>query len=173
MSDELDLARDHVRRVLDRVGPEDLGRATPCAGWDVGRVVLHLADSADAVTRLLETGELTFTEASRREVDDPVGVARERLAAMDSALAAANPERAAGALLPTLVELTVHGWDVGVALDPAHRLPDTLAAHVLSLVEPVLVGEARGDRFAAPLAVPHDAPASDRLVAFLGRTPPA
>ncbi|WP_193607681.1 maleylpyruvate isomerase family mycothiol-dependent enzyme [Nocardioides lijunqiniae] len=173
MSDELDLARGHVRRVLDAVDPEDLAMATPCSGWEVGRVLAHLADSADVVTRLLETGELTYTESARGEVSDPVGLARQRLAAMDAALSVAAPDRAAAARLPALVELTVHGWDVGVALDPAHRVPESLAAHVLSHVETVLVGEARGDRFAAPLAVPDDAPASDRLVAFLGRTPPA
>ena len=53
----------------------------------------------------------------------------------------------------------------------AHRIPESLADDVLALVSPALDVSARGENFAAPIGVPSNACASDRLVAFLGRAP--
>ena len=34
--------------------------------------------------------------------------------------------------------MTTHGWDIGLARHPAHRIPESLAEDVLALVSPAL-----------------------------------
>jgi uncharacterized protein (TIGR03086 family) len=69
------------------------------------------------------------------------------------------------------LEIAVHGWDVSVACGADRPLPDALARDLLHLA-PVLVSDAdRPSRFAHPLPSSSDDPASDRLLAFLGRLP--
>lgn len=175
MSSEVLLrALDYVRREVSALTSADLPRPTPCRGWDVDRLLHHLADTTDALSGLVRTGELALPVQPRDGLPDPVAVVRDRLAALDAALASTpDAERVAAAVVPGAVELTGHGWDLGVARDPGHRVPDDLARDVLALATPVLGDPAaRGDSFAAPLGTPDGALASERLVAFLGRTPP-
>ena len=165
-------ATDYARGVLSEFTVDDLHPPTPCEGWDAGRAVLHLADVIDGLIGLLETGTLTLPQPPRTNDPDPVAMLDERLAQLAHAFSVAvdvtTVESAASA---GAVELTTHGWDIGVARHPAHRIPESLAEDVLALVSPALDVSARGDNFAAPIDVPSNASASDRLVAFLGRVP--
>ena len=165
-------ATDYARGVLSEVTHDDLRRPTPCEGWDAGRVVLHLADVVDALIGLLETGTLALPQPPRTTDPDALGLVDERLAKLTHAFAvASDATRAENAATAGAVELTTHAWDLGVAHDPAHRIPESLAEDVLVLVSPVLDDSARGKNFAAPVDVPSNASSSDRLVAFLGREP--
>ena len=165
-------ATDHAQGVLSVLTHHDLRLPTPCEGWDVGRVVLHLADVADGLIGLLETGELALPQPPRTDDAHPVAVLEERLAKLAQAFSAeTDATRVDGAALAGAIELVTHGWDVGVARDPAHRIPEQLAEDVRALVSPVLRADARGENFAPPVALASGAPASDRLVAFLGRAP--
>jgi len=49
---------------------------------------------------------------------------------------AADATRVENAALAGAVELTTHGWDIGLARHPAHRIPESLAEDVLALVWP-------------------------------------
>lgn len=164
-------ATDYARGVMSDLTHEDLRLPTPCVDWDAGRVVLHLADVADALLGLLETGDLALPEPQRVDAPDPVAVVHERLAKLDEALSVeTDTARVESAVRAGAIELTTHGWDIGFARDPAHRIPEPLAGDVLALVSPVLDDDARGENFAAPIDVPPNASMSDRLTAFLGRT---
>jgi uncharacterized protein (TIGR03086 family) len=68
-----------------------------------------------------------------------------------------------------LLELVVHGWDIGQASGEATPIPDALALPVLDFARQALTDDARGDNFSADRGS-GDTP-SDQLVAFLGRTP--
>ena len=165
-------ATDYARGVLSELTYDDLRRPTPCEGWDAGRVVLHLADVADALIGLVETGELALPQPRRTDDSDPVALVYERLARLVHAFSvAADATRVENAALAGTIELTTHSWDIGVALHPAHGIPRSLAQDVLALVSPVLDIDARGENFAPPVDPPPNASASDRLIAFLGRTP--
>ena len=164
-------ATDYARGVLAELTNDDLRRPTPCVGWDVERVVLHLADVIDALIGLLETGTLALPQTPIND-PDPVALVDERLAKLTHTFSVAtDATRVENAATAGAVEFTTHGWDVGVARDPAHRIPESLAEDVLALVSPALDLSARGENFASPIDVPGNASASERLVAFLGRMP--
>ncbi len=165
-------ASGYARDVLGELTSEDLRWPTPCEGWDAGQVVLHLADVVDALIELLETGTLALPQTPRTADPDPVALLDGRLAQLAHAFSVAtDATRVEQAATAGAVELTMHGWDIGVARHPAHRIPESLAEDVLALVTPALDGSARGENFAAPIDVPGDSSATVRLVAFLGRVP--
>ncbi len=165
-------ATDYARSVLTELTNDDLRRPTPCEGWDAGRVVLHLADVTDALLALLETGTLALPQTPQTNDPDPVALVDERLAKLTYTFSVAtDATRVENAATAGAVEFTTHGWDIGRARHPAHRIPESLAEDVLALVSPALDLGARGENFAAPIDVPSNASASERLVAFLGRDP--
>lgn len=73
-------------------------------------------------------------------------------------------------LLEMTVDLAVHSWDLGVAIGFAAPLPPDLVAFVHAEVSGWEVGSG-STYFAAPVAVPDDASAIDKLVAATGRNP--
>ncbi|WP_084527991.1 maleylpyruvate isomerase family mycothiol-dependent enzyme [Nocardioides dokdonensis] len=167
-------ASDYARGVLSELGDDDLRRPTPCAEWDAGTVVVHLADVIDALTGLLETGVLAMPQPPRTSAPDPVALVEQRWAELAHAFSvAAEATWVESAATAGTVELTTHAWDVGAARDPDHRIPAELADDVLTLVSAALDDDTRGESFAAPVDVPGRAGPSDRLVAFLGRVPTA
>jgi uncharacterized protein (TIGR03086 family) len=71
-----------------------------------------------------------------------------------------------------MVEVLVHGWDLAKATGQATAMPDDLAAAALASVQQWGEETLRMDgMFRAAVAVPDGAPITDRLVAYLGRTP--
>jgi uncharacterized protein (TIGR03086 family) len=66
-----------------------------------------------------------------------------------------------------LLEVVVHGWDIGQATGEDLDIPDALAVPILEFAQAAISDEQRGDNFAADLRM-GDTP-SERLLAFLGR----
>lgn len=165
---------DYARGVMSDMTSDDLRLATPCGDWDAGRVVLHLADVADALVGLLESGQLVLPEPARTDDPEPVCVAHAALTRLDARLStASDAERLDAAARAGAIELTMHGWDIGVARDRAHTTPSSLAEEVWELAPTMVSGEVRDANFGPRVEVPIDAPPGDRLAAFLGRRPPA
>lgn len=148
----------------------DLDRPTPCPGWDLRTLLVHLADAADAVTAFARTGDLAPPGPPGRGGADPVAVARDRLLVLlDAASSAADGAAArAGA-----VEVGAHGWDVARACGSPRPMPPRLAADLLAMATSSLPDRVRPVLFGPPVELPDTAPAEDRLVAFLGRQPVA
>ncbi|MDQ0602948.1 uncharacterized protein (TIGR03086 family) [Streptomyces canus] len=155
------------------VGAAGLGRATPCAGWDLGELLEHLDDSLDALHEGLTGGRIGPLPQS-----DRVCGFRTRACAVLGAWAAGPPDlvhvgerpldvRVMGAV--GAVEIAVHGWDVARACGRSRPFPVALAAELLPIARCVVSEEDRGVRFAEPVAVPSCAPPDVRLLAFLGR----
>jgi uncharacterized protein (TIGR03086 family) len=69
------------------------------------------------------------------------------------------------------LEVAVHGWDISRACGQREPIPRALAIGLLAIA-PVLVPRiGRHPLFAAPVPVAATAGPSDRLAAFLGRSP--
>jgi uncharacterized protein (TIGR03086 family) len=66
-------------------------------------------------------------------------------------------------------DLLAHGWDLSQATEQPADLPDDLAAQSLAFARTQLTEQARPGRFGPAQIVAEQAPAIERLVAFLGR----
>lgn len=152
---------------------------TPCAGWTLVDLLLHMDDALDA-----------FHEAAGGRVSPPVprdpavpGALVERLhySACRLLEAWSRPAPASVSVgelpLPTTLlldaaalEIAVHGWDVARATG-GPRLPESLAGRLLPVVDQVVdcgdVGPGR--RFAHPVPLPPAAPLDVVLLARVGR----
>lgn len=177
------LAEFDTRVQLIAPGQED--DPTPCAEWSVRDLVGHLTSEHLWVPWLLRGA--TLAEVGDRydgDVlgDDPVRAWSE--AAAGSREAFHTPGALAGRVHVTggriaatdyawqiVTDLTVHAWDLARGIGADDRIDAALAARVLDEVAPQVDRWRDLGIFAAPVAVPADAPAQDRLVGLLGRRP--
>ena len=168
--------------LLPRAAPD---AATPCAGWDLTRLLRHMDDALAAFTEAAETGYVA--PAGPREPHPALLAAslRDRACRLLGAWAH-EPGRplvsvaGQGLATPLLaatgaIEVAVHGWDVARACGEDRPLPEALAEALLQ-VAPLVVSDddrvgspGRPPRFAPAYDVAPTATASERLLAFLGR----
>jgi uncharacterized protein (TIGR03086 family) len=164
---------------LTGVRDEDLGRATPCAGWDLEQLLHHLADSLAALTELRDLG-ITPLESVDEVPRDPISAIRRQIATLVAAWngqtwpatcaigdrpLASTTVAAVGA-----IELTAHGWDIYTARHIDRAIPARLAMPLLTLGHMVIPDRTRYPEFAAALPVEASATPSARLLGFLGRS---
>jgi uncharacterized protein (TIGR03086 family) len=166
------------------VTPDLLSSATPCRGWDLRMLLLHAIDSMDALADGVGCGRVALQppDGSGEFGCDPPAAFTERADALIAACALVDGEGDRGLvavggrpldrgllLAAGALEIAMHGWDMFQACGRDQPIPERLALDFLR-VAPVLITAAdRGELFAAPVAVPAGARASDRLAAFLGR----
>jgi uncharacterized protein (TIGR03086 family) len=176
-----------TERVVDRVTPGDYGHPTPCTDWNVQALLNHLVGTLSLGQALLADvppavgmgpGQLPDVDLVG---DDPakayrLGVESLLGAAGGDALDRVHPTPLGdmpGAVLGgfTTLDIVVHGWDLAKATGQPISLEPELAETVLAFARQAFAGMPREPRIAPEVAVPAGAPATDRLVAFLGRTP--
>jgi uncharacterized protein (TIGR03086 family) len=176
------LLRSAVGYALAAAGPAGSARLavpTPCAGWDLGVLLAHVADSMGVLSEAIAAGSAAPGVPSGH---DPVVTLRCRAAGLLAACADAGPDEhpvvigdrwlpASMTAVAGALEITVHGWDIATACGSPRPIPPGLAA-VLLPVAPLLVTPAtRRGLFADPVWVPGRPVPGDQLVAFLGRQP--
>lgn len=171
----LERSLGYTRVMLADVGPDNLHAPTPCAGWDLRRLLGHMDDALDA-----------FTEAAAGHVVvDPVPATTERADALrekacallgawtqarPASVAVGDRELDAATLVATAaLEITVHGWDVAQATGRGTPIPAELAQGLLPLARQVVGPDDRGSRFAEPAPTTTSTVPSDMLLAYLGR----
>ena len=149
---ELDVAELHRRAVgqwqkaLAAVGPDDWGRATPCAGWDVHALVNHVVGEELWTVPLLE-GATIEQVGDRFDGDllgDPVTAARRASSAALAAIAAVDryapqggtvhlsygDERVEEYVRQLSADHLIHGWDLAVAVNADTRLDPEIVDEV-------------------------------------------
>jgi uncharacterized protein (TIGR03086 family) len=180
-------ACESTRRVVEQITDADLDQPTPSRDWTVRQLLNHLIGTLQLGRALLEdtTPEVAMGPGGLPEVDllggDPVKAYR---LGVDGLLAAARPDTLTrmhatplgdmpGAILSgfTTLDIAVHGWDLGAAIGRPVELDDTLASAVLAFAEQTISDDTRAPRIGPEVAVAATAPVTDRLVAYLGRTP--
>ena len=180
-------ALDRLGAVVDAVPAERWDAPTPCSGWSARQLLGHLVDGQGQVLAML-AGEGPRAPVPEPEAlgllagPDPAGswcrahqaaVAALRGAAPDAGVTTPLGPRTVEQLLGiALVEPVVHTWDLATATGrPADLDPDAVRALLPGVL--ALGGQrAATGMYAAPVPVPDDAPAQDRLLAALGRRPP-
>lgn len=171
---------------LDLLDIGQLGNPTPCAGWDLRTLLHHLADSIDALTEILGTGQLSIEPptAMRFHPDDLVlveSVRRRTVRLVESwgsasAVAYAIGDRVLHGVdveCVAMIELAVHGWDVAQATRTDLPIPTPLARELLPVARNVVPTTDRGPQFRDPVLEVRGGVPSDDLIGYLGRHPPA
>ena len=168
-----------VGELIGKVRPEQWSGPTPCTDWTVRRLVDHLIGMNRVFTALLDDQPPPRRDSGHIE-EDPVGAYRDSAAALQSAFeqpgvlqrtfrgplgAASGAER----LHIRLYDLLAHGWDLAKATGQPVALPEDAAEQALAFVRTQLTDAARAGRFDPAQSIADDAPATDRLAAFLGR----
>lgn len=176
---DLDLANASFATLVAGISREQMTAPTPCAGVDVRALVEHLIEGSSYFANLLaerrdpvtldRTEDLASafrTVAAQMQVAFTVPGVLDKM--FDSPIGAAS-----GVFLAKvrIIELVMHGWDLARATGQSVDIfPDDLCERTLAMSHEVYADRTRG-RFGDEQAVPEDAPAVDKLAAFLGRTP--
>jgi uncharacterized protein (TIGR03086 family) len=176
----------YALRVAMAVTPDLLPRPTPCREWDLRMLLRHASESVTALAEGIQTGTVGLEPAAEDDelVADPARAFRDRARQLRAGWARPGHQRqvieiagcplAAGVMAAAAaLEVAVHGWDISRACGQRRPIPAALATDLL-VIAPVLVPRTgRHPLFTAPVSVPATASPSDRLAAFLGRTPRA
>ncbi|MGH3231464.1 MAG: TIGR03086 family metal-binding protein [Streptosporangiaceae bacterium] len=180
----LESATGYALAAVEAVTPELLPCPTPCQGWDLRMLLRHACESLAAIHEGIDAGCID-RYPSREDAGvagDPARAFHDRAGRLLDACAtpSCQPEviHIADALLARSVmagagalEIAVHGWDVSRACGRCQPIPPELAADLLAIAPLLVPGRDRHPLFAEPVSVPPEADPSDRLAAFLGRSP--
>ena len=175
-------------RVMQLARDADLDRPTPCEHWSVRDLVRHMVGCNRGLAAELEghTSDRGVWDGLDLGVD-PRPHWDESARRVVAAFAARSP-MSGGISVPGFgsvpvpravrmhaLEYLVHAWDLGTAIDHKPELPEDACEDVLSITatwppgHPEIWGP--GAPFGHPVTVAQDAPASDRMLALLGRCP--
>jgi uncharacterized protein (TIGR03086 family) len=146
----------------------------------VRQVVNHLIGMNRVFAALLTDEPPPQRPSADHVGDDPVGAYRDSAGSLLAAFGRPGVlERAYHGPLGTatgaerlqirLYDLLAHGWDLAQATEQPANLPDDLAEQSLAYTRTQLTEQARSGRFGPAQIVAGQAPAIERLVAFLGR----
>ncbi|MBE9376204.1 TIGR03086 family protein [Saccharopolyspora sp. HNM0983] len=152
----------------------------PCTDWTVRQLVNHLVGIIHVFAALL-SDRTPPRSAADHLGDSPKDAYRDSAEALQAVFdqpgvlertyhgplgAATGAER----LQIRLYDLLAHGWDLAQATGQPGEPPDDLAEQALAFAQTQLSEQDRNARFAPAQFVTSDAPAIERLVAFLGRS---
>ncbi|MFI0965873.1 TIGR03086 family metal-binding protein [Streptomyces sp. NPDC021080] len=186
---ELDrIAVHEALRVVELAKDADWGRDTPCAGWDLRRLVAHMtAQHLGFAAAARGTGHEAAHWQEPADMSEPARV--HRAAATDVLAAFAEPgltEREfalpeLGGSFPGrqavrfhLVDYVVHAWDVAATLGVSLELPDDVLGAALAVARRVPADPGTrgpGNAFAPALGVPGGSGSLDETLRLLGRDP--
>lgn len=181
--EQLARAQDAVGRLIAGIRDDQWSAPTPCTEWTVRDVVIHLVGINQYFTAIL-LDQAPPERGADPLGDDPVAAYREAAAALLAAFdqpgvmarsfeGPLGTATGADRLHIRIADLLAHGWDLAQATGQPADLPTDLVEQALAFGRVQFTTMPRTGRFAEPTTVPDDAPALDRLVAFLGRTVPS
>jgi uncharacterized protein (TIGR03086 family) len=172
-----------IEALIGSVSPNQWGAPTPCDKWTVREVVNHLVGGNLVIAARFCGDQVPELNADHLGSAEPTAAFRESAAKLLVTLDLPDifireyRTASAGAMTgETLMHMRiadhmVHGWDLATATGNRLDLPEDLVEQSLAFATSRMTGVPRdGSVFAEIQAVPDDAPAIDRLVAFTGRT---
>lgn len=168
------------------IEPDDLGRTTPCAEYDVRTLLAHLVAVLRKLTVVKNGGDMTRVSDPADDLTGDEGAAF-RQARADLEQAWSSGSKSALQASYTLAwgtmtgqelldaythELTVHAWDLAQAIGRGGKLDPNLADAALDWFSRNVPAEGRSESgpFAEPVAVSNDADTYTRLAAYVGRS---
>ncbi len=173
---QIDLLSGVLRQTEDvivGVDPSQRHDPTPCADYDVGRLVDHVVGWARSFAASLSGAEPEGDPDDYRAGGEP---AAEFHAAAGAIIAAYRAGGATSEQLPSGIvvsEFLTHGWDLARATGQEMAVDASAAEFALASARSMLLPEYRGPgkSFGPEIPVEDSAPAIERLVGFVGRDP--
>ncbi|MGH8931356.1 MAG: TIGR03086 family metal-binding protein [Egibacteraceae bacterium] len=183
----LDVGFDWTGRRVAAVRPEHWPLDTPCDEWTVRQLLNHMLGAMDVITSTV-AGQAWPEGVNAQTLAETDRIGRDPAAAFaeiaQRALAVWHtpgvlertcglrgvPTPAITAAQLSLTDAVVHGWDIAQATGENADIPDELAEPLLDIDRTLIHEGLRGTVFADEVHIEVGS-ASDRLVAFLGRTP--
>lgn len=176
---DLDHALGAVGALVARISESQWSAPTPCTDWDVRRLVDHIVGMNLVFSAMLtdhplpERGSDTLGEdpprsyrtssnALLRDFAQPGVLDRVYRSPMGSATGVQR-------LQIRLYDLLTHGWDLSQAIGRHLEVRNNVALSSLEFARGQVSEAARPGRFDREQPVAENAPALDRLAAFLGR----
>lgn len=173
--------------IIEGVQPSALSSPTPCAEYDVSRLVDHLVGAARRA-EMLGRGEVSWEEFPHTELAAAAEEVRRSAKEAEAAWSddasvvrtTAMPwgETYTGATLVEMyaAELAAHTWDLAAATDQIGSLDPALAVPALEAARAMLQPAYRnamgpGNPFGSEVVPDSDASDWDRFAAFMGRDP--
>ena len=156
---------------------------TPCTEWDLRVLVNHITFENLWAAELFP-GKTMAEVGDRLEGDlvgdDPIAAFNRSVEAATAAVSAPGAMEAVTHLSfgdtpgseyarELFADMLIHGWDVAKASRQDAALDAALVDAGLPLAEEVAAMAGGSGAFAAPVAIPGDAPAQTRLLALVGR----
>jgi uncharacterized protein (TIGR03086 family) len=169
--------------MIDGVRPEQMALPTPCTEWDVRALLNHMI-AGNKMAVAVAAGEPMPPLDSDFAGDDPAAAFADSARTADAALRAPGvmertvrmrfgevPGRTLAAM--RFVDLLIHTWDLAKATGQAADLDPWLCETALAFSRERFGDRPRqpGGAFAPEVPIAADAPACDRLAAYLGRQP--
>jgi len=180
-------ADQRLQALVERLTPDQLSLATPCAGWDVRATLSHTLESIEAFSAAVDGGraptEQQLFEGADVIGDDPIGVTKRILERSHAAWEGVTewddvtvqtvlgPMPIDKAIAIVTFSTLVHSWDLAWAL--GERVEFTAAEATLAeAVGNELVPATRAYGLYGPeVPAPAQASATQRVIAFTGRAP--
>jgi uncharacterized protein (TIGR03086 family) len=184
-TEALHRALTEITRISDGIVRDDLAHSTPCEDFDVKALLNHTVASMQGLAEAA-SGRPWDMSAYGRDVldDDPKEAVRSAAAALRDATSAADilerpwampggDRPGAQAIAIGIMEVAQHGWDLARATGQQPALDPAVSELALELARQNLPpdDERPPAAFARSVPVGDDAPAHDRLAAFMGRQP--
>jgi uncharacterized protein (TIGR03086 family) len=175
---DFDRTTEAFERLIAGIRPDQWDDPTPCSQWNVRRLVNHVVGGTLMFISVV-TGAPPPDRSLDHLGDDPAAtfracVSRLRAALADDEAYAATytgplgPGTGAQMLDLRVHEMVVHGWDLARATGQAMAIDD-IAERSLATLRAVPIPRGEGRPFEPEREVLADAPAADRLAAYLGR----
>ncbi len=176
-------AAQGTTKVIENVSRDQLSNPTPCPEWDVKTLInhmiganIHFAGVAAGENQQFTGDTPDFTEGdfvtTFRESTEKMAKVFSEPGALDRTLKLQIGEMPGVFVIGiATTETALHGWDLAKATEQEPLIEDELASVLYRRVSSALTPELRGTAFGPPVEVSDDASPTDKLVAFLGRTP--
>jgi uncharacterized protein (TIGR03086 family) len=177
-------ALEHTGAVVEGTTKEQLDDPTPCTEWAVRDVLNHLigefdsfASGARGESRPMDGIDYCssdFVAEFDRASNDALEAFSEPGALEKEFAMPWGSSPGAAALGLALADTVVHGWDIAKGTGQEIKIDEDIAAELYGMTSSMMEPKGsypRGDSFKPAVDVPEDAPAADKLIGFLGRTP--
>jgi uncharacterized protein (TIGR03086 family) len=168
-AEQLSRAFSAVADLIEGVQGDQWSSPTPCTDWTVHAVVRHLV-GMNLVFIALVNDQPPPERSADRLGDDPIGAFLQSSSMLIDAFSQPGDATGEDRLQIRLYDLLAHGWDLAQATGQELELPNSIVEQSLAFAQFQLSTQPRTGRFNEAQTISEDAPALDRLAAFLGRS---